>query len=88
MTTSNRTRIHDFVVECLQLHNDQKELSDSESLFTSGRLDSLSVTRLVVFLEDNFQVDFGTHAFDVDLLDTIDQIVLFAETYGGKRKAG
>jgi acyl carrier protein len=45
-------------------------------------LDSLSVTRLVVFLEETFKVDFGSHPFDVAELDSVAQIVQFADDYG------
>jgi acyl carrier protein len=77
--TNRRLQIREFIAGCLLERGDEEALADSESLFLSGRLDSLSVTRLVVFLEEAFGVDFGTHAFDVTLLDSVDQIVAFSE---------
>jgi acyl carrier protein len=82
MTNSNRELVRNFIRECLVTHNDADELDDQESLFLSGRLDSLSVTKLVVFLEDMFKVDFGDHPFDVGELDSVEQIVQFAGEYG------
>lgn len=82
MTNPHRQSVRNFIRECLVTHNDEEELDDSESLFLSGRLDSLSVTKLVVFLEESFAVDFGSHPFDVAELDSVDQIVQFAAEYG------
>jgi acyl carrier protein len=82
MTNTHRELVRNFIRECLVTHNDDEELDDQESLFLSGRLDSLSVTKLVVFLEDTFKVDFGSHPFDVGELDSVEQIVQFAAEYG------
>jgi acyl carrier protein len=38
------------------LRDDELELSADEPLFSSGLLDSFAVTRLIVFLEDEFGV--------------------------------
>jgi acyl carrier protein len=82
MTNANRELVRNFIRDCLVTHNDEDALDDRESLFLSGRLDSLSVTKLVVFLEEQFSVDFGSHPFDVAELDSVAQIVQFAEDYG------
>ncbi|HKU42149.1 MAG TPA: acyl carrier protein [Polyangiales bacterium] len=82
MTDKAKRRIADFIRECLYAHSDEDELREDESLFLSGRLDSLSVTRLVVFLEETFSVDFANHPFDVAELDSVSQIVEFAEQHG------
>lgn len=75
-------RIEQFIRDSLAAHSDEGELDPDESLFLSGRLDSLTVTRLVVFLEEQFGVDFGSHPFDVGELDSIRQIATFTEQYG------
>lgn len=82
MSGSLKARIHDFIRDSLAAHNDAEELDDSESLFLSGRLDSLAVTRLVVFLEEQFGVDFARAEFDVALLDSVDLIAGFVERNG------
>jgi len=82
MTHSIHTRVHDFIATCLHGQNDRDALDDADALFSSGRLDSLHVTRLVVFLEEQFGVDFAHNPFDVDLLDSVGQISEFAAQYG------
>ena len=82
MTQPGGVRVREFIVACLDARNDGEALDDRESLFLSGRLDSLSVTRLVVFLEENFGVDFRAHDFDVEQLDSVAQIVEFATRCG------
>jgi len=78
----NRSLIRAFIEECLRIRDDQGGLTDSESLFLSGRLDSLGVTRLVIFLEENYGVDFGQQQFDVGEFDTVNDIVAFADECG------
>lgn len=82
MSQSSFERIENFIRDSLASHGDAGELDPDESLFLSGRLDSLTVTRLVVFLEEQFGVDFGRHSFDVGELDSIRQIATFSEQYG------
>lgn len=82
MSGTLKARIHEFIRESLATHNDTDELDDSESLFLSGRLDSLAVTRLVVFLEEQFGVDFSSAEFDVGLLDSVELIAAFVESHG------
>jgi acyl carrier protein len=82
MTNASTELVSNFIRDCLVSHNDEDDLDPDESLFLSGRLDSLSVTKLVVFLEENFQVDFGSHPFDVGELDSVTQIVQFTQEYG------
>ena len=50
------------------------QLTDSTPLITGGILDSLATIKLVVFLEERFQVKIQAHETMVDYLDTIDQI--------------
>ena len=50
------------------------QLTDSTPLITGGILDSLATIKLVVFLEEQFQVKIQAHETMVDYLDTIDQI--------------
>jgi acyl carrier protein len=83
MNNAPKQMVSQFIRDCLHEHSDEQELDEQDSLFLSGRLDSLSVTKLVVFLERTFRVDFGDHPFDVAELDSVAQIVQFAEQYGG-----
>ena len=81
MSNTDRQLVSQFILECLREHSDEQELDERDSLFLSGRLDSLSVTKLVVFLEQTFGVDFADHPFDVAELDSVVQIVEFTEQH-------
>jgi acyl carrier protein len=82
MSHAPKQLVSEFIRDCLYEHSDEQELDEQDSLFLSGRLDSLTVTKLVVFLEDKFRVDFADHPFDVAELDSVAQIVHFAEQHG------
>ena len=49
-------------------------LTDSTQLITGGILDSLATIKLVVFLEERFQVQIQAHETMVDYLDTVSDI--------------
>lgn len=50
------------------------ELTDSTPLITGGILDSLATLKLVVFLEERFQIQIQAHETMVDYLNTISDI--------------
>ena len=74
MDNQHKVQIRAFVVDALRNRGDNGELADHESLFISGRLDSLSMLMLVAHLEAEFDIDFATVDFDVSLIDSIDEI--------------
>ena len=74
MSASDRTQIRAFVAELLRDHDDRRDFSDEESLVKSGRLDSLSVVKLVSFLETTFGVDFTRVEFEPDRFDSVAEI--------------
>jgi acyl carrier protein len=47
----------------------------------SGRLDSFSMMMFVMFLEKEFGIDFAALDFDVNLIDSLNEIELFIDTY-------
>jgi acyl carrier protein len=49
-------------------------LTDSTPLITGGILDSLATIKLVIFLEQRFQIQIQAHETMVDYLDTLDDI--------------
>ncbi|HLI11473.1 MAG TPA: phosphopantetheine-binding protein [Alphaproteobacteria bacterium] len=73
--TSARAKLRNYLGERLRLAGESGAFADSESLFTSGRLDSLNTVQLVLFLESEFGIDFGTLGFDVSQIDSIDAIM-------------
>lgn len=75
-------RILDFFRERLELRGDTQPLSLRDSLFASGRLDSLDAMRTILFLEENFRVDFAGLDFSLELLDSAAAVVTLIEQRG------
>ena len=69
-----RTEIHEFVQGLLTQSGDDQPLADQDSLLLSGRLQSIDAVEIVVFLEENFGIDFAQIGFDRDQIDSIDAI--------------
>lgn len=53
---------------------DSESLSDDTPLITSGILDSIQITKLVIFLEETHGVEFRAHEITVDCIDTLESI--------------
>lgn len=79
MNNNAKLKLREFVKESLIYAGDHQDFSDESSLFVSGRLDSLSMTKLVIFLEDSFQIDFAKVNFDVDLIDSLNDMRAFLD---------
>lgn len=80
MDANARQTLRGFLRETLEKHGDRREFDDSESLFASGRLDSFSMMNLVVFLEEAFALDFADFEFDVNLVDSVNEIGLLIDS--------
>lgn len=70
----HKIAIRQFVRELLAKKDDNKPLTDSSHLLTSGRLDSVDAVQIVVMLEETFGVDFSKIGFDQTMIDSIDAI--------------
>jgi acyl carrier protein len=66
--------IHDFILREFLPGEDPRELTDQTPLITGGILDSISMLKLVTFLEDRFGITIEAHEAGVVHLDTIEQI--------------
>jgi acyl carrier protein len=75
----DKSKLREFLKVCLAERGDRGDFRDDESLFVSGRLDSLAVTKLVVYLESAFGIDFADVIFDVDLVDSVEGIESFLD---------
>jgi acyl carrier protein len=75
-----KTEIHDFVRELLTNSGDDEPLEDQDSLLISGRLQSIDAVEIVVFLEENFGIDFAQIGFDREQIDSIDLIYALTQT--------
>lgn len=51
-------------------------VADDESLFVSGRLDSLAATEVMMMLEADFGIDLADADFDMSRLDSIAELSL------------
>jgi acyl carrier protein len=77
MNTRNELRAH--VEQLLANKGDQEPLGDRDSLVLSGRLDSIDILQIVVFLEGNYGIDFADQPFDQEDFDSIARIVALIE---------
>ena len=82
MNAEVKGNIRSFLEGRLALKGDGEDFSDSESIFTSGRLDSLDAMETVIFLEDTFGIDFGQVGFELAIIDSPDAIAALATQYG------
>jgi len=72
MNTQDELRTQ--VEQLLANKGDKEPLGESDSLVLSGRLDSIDVLQIVVFLEERFHIDFGEQPFDQEDFDSIARI--------------
>jgi acyl carrier protein len=76
---TNQQNISEFIHKLLNEHGYVDEVASSDSLILSGMLDSLAVIHIVVFLEQQFGIDFSEVYFDQTSFDSIDQITNFIQ---------
>jgi acyl carrier protein len=79
-----KAEIHEFVQDLLTRSGDDQPLTDQDSLLLSGRLQSIDAVEIVVFLEENFGIDFAQIGFDKDQLDSIDAIYALVQGDAGR----
>lgn len=53
-----------------------EELTNEVPLISSGIIDSVSILKVVVFLESNFNFEFESHEIDEEYLDTINLMII------------
>ncbi len=75
-----KAEIHEFVQRLLTNSGDDQPLADNDSLLLSGRLQSIDAVEIVVFLEENFGIDFAQTGFDRDQIDSIDAIYALTQS--------
>lgn len=74
MTPIELDGVRDVLKTSLQGRGDLTPVADNESLFVSGRLDSLAMIGLITYLEQAFGIDFGVLDFDVGMVDSLANI--------------
>lgn len=83
MDVSELIAVRKLISRLLNDRDDPHPVDDSESLFISGRLDSLAAVELVAFLEESFAIDFAASDFAIERIDSVDAI---AHLVGGSRR--
>lgn len=74
---NEKEAVRELVRNLLRRKGDENAFADSDSLIAGGRLDSVDTIALLVFLEEQYGVDFAERGFDRDELDSVDSIVAF-----------
>lgn len=74
-----KQQLRAYISDALVSKGDRRKFSDDESLFVSGRLDFLSMVRLVMHLEQAFGVNFLDTGWDIALVDSLTEIELLID---------
>lgn len=69
-----KVAIRELLHQLLIQRGDQRPFGDSDSLVLSGRLQSVDAIEVVVFLEDQWGIDFAQIGFDQSFIDSVDAI--------------
>ena len=67
--------VHDYLRREFLPDEDDVALTATTPLISGGILSSISMVKLVSFLEDRYQIHFPAHEISDDYLDTIHDIV-------------
>ena len=77
---STQAEIRNFLAEILNDKGDSTGFTDQQLLVTEGRLSSLDVITIVVFLEENYGIDFSDRPFDQNEFDSVESITALVDT--------
>ena len=77
---NTRAEIRNFLEEILNDKGDSSGFTDQQLLVTEGRLSSLDVITIVVFLEENYGIDFSDRPFDQNEFDSVESITALVDT--------
>jgi acyl carrier protein len=66
--------IREFITGLLEMKGVPSDVSDTEPLLPTGLIDSLDVVQTVLFLEQNYGVDFSVRPFNPDDFESIESI--------------
>jgi len=67
-------KVHEYILGLLKNKGDNTPIADKDKLISAGRLDSVDVMDIVVFLEDSYGLDFSVRGIDIDDFDSLDSI--------------
>jgi acyl carrier protein len=75
-----KAEVRPFIQNLLISKGDSLPFADHDSLLLSGRLQSIDAVDIVVFLEEEFAIDFARIGFDQEQIDSIEAIYALIET--------
>lgn len=76
MQSTASPAIRSAIEAILAARGRHEPIGDDESLFVSGRLDSLAATEVMMMLEADFAIDLADADFDMSRLDSISELSL------------
>lgn len=77
------TVVKTFILDEFLPGEDPVELTMETPLITGGILDSIATLKLVLFLEERFQVTLAAHETSPEHLDTVDKIAALVRSKQG-----
>lgn len=78
-----RLAVREYILSEFLPGEDPETLSDDTPLITGGLLDSIKITKLVIFLEETHGLEFQAHEITTDYIDTVESIVHLVQTKVG-----
>jgi acyl carrier protein len=80
MKTSEVEKLRSAIFALLATKGHRNPVTDTDSLFVSGRLDSHAATEVIMILESDFGIDLSNADFDIMALDTIASMAEFIDS--------
>lgn len=78
-------QVRHFILANYLFTEDESSLADSDSLTTSGHMDSTGILELIMFLEETFGIKVADSEMILANLDSVSNVVAFV---GRKQAAG
>lgn len=75
MSEDIQAAVKEFILSEFLPGEDPGELTDTTPLITGGILDSIATLKVVLFIEERFNVSFDAHEVDRENFDSIANIV-------------
>ena len=74
-----KQKVRQFILSNYLFTDDDKKLSDAQSLMQSGAMDSTGILELIMFLEENFGIKVADEEMVPTNLDSVESVVSFVE---------
>ena len=74
-----KTVIKQFILNDIQKDHKRKDLEDNESLIDQGVIDSLAIMKMLVFLEEKFNIQISGDELILENFETLDSITRLVE---------